>query len=352
MDPDRVGIDPACQIPGQLLRAVIEIEQRLRIVAPYRHRRAVDLDHLDHPPAGGKGDQLTALGGVGQGQLVRTGMRCPQLGDPHLERDAGSAQCLDRTHQPLVPCLPSQQAAAQSHIRALAVVRRRQRAMHVILDEGTLQRATHQVARQPADAQRSRTVRAGRAAHHRADDLVQDAGIGRGGDACAAFVHVYRRSGGRECRATVYHRCAAYTKHIPSPAGGGWVGSFTAGSTLAGICEDAYPTSTPTVSAHAPVGDASRRDAGRDKNLRESASPADSSAAGRDASLLHRWGRPGGSSFAAGSTLAGICEDARPTRSLPHRTSPTTTCARESHAACDACAPSGSPRRPPPCRPS
>ena len=62
-------------------------------------------------------------------------MRCAQLNDADLERDAGGTQGLDRAVQPLIPRFPPQQAAAQSHVRALTGVRSGQRAVRVELDQ-------------------------------------------------------------------------------------------------------------------------------------------------------------------------------------------------------------------------
>ena len=91
--------------------------------------------------------------------------------DPH----ATVGERLHRAGEAFIGRLPAEEAAKEPHVGALAVVGGGERPSPVKLDEGIVEPALHEIASQPADPQGGSAVRARRPAHHRADDVVEDA---------------------------------------------------------------------------------------------------------------------------------------------------------------------------------
>ena len=174
---DFVGIHMLAEVAEKLGAIRIEVKEGLVVVAGQRHGDAINRHDLDHAAAGGDGGQGVPLGRVAERQLVGVGMLCAEVGDPGLDADARLADPAGRLRQPFIGRVPPQQAAQQPHVGPLAFVRGRERAVGVELDENLIDLAVHQVACHPPDAERGRAMRAGRPAHHRPDDVVEDAGI-------------------------------------------------------------------------------------------------------------------------------------------------------------------------------
>ena len=84
---------------------------------------------------------------------------------------------LDNAHgvgQTIVVRFPAQQAAEQTHVGTLGVMRRWQRTVHIKLNQDLVNFTAHEISTEPADAQGSGTMRAGGTAHHGSDNIIKN----------------------------------------------------------------------------------------------------------------------------------------------------------------------------------
>ena len=102
-------------------------------------------------------------------------MRVADIDGLDADRDARVRQRWRGVGEPFVVGLPAEQATEEAHVRALAFVRQRQRALAIKFDEDVGDVAVHEIAGEAADAERGGTVRTRRAAHDGADHVVEDA---------------------------------------------------------------------------------------------------------------------------------------------------------------------------------
>mgnify|MGYP001141114745 CR=1 FL=1 len=130
----------------------VSCHQSFPIVAPDRQGRPVDVDDLDHAPAGGEGDHGMALVGVAQGQPVGVGVGVAEVGDPGLDLDTSPPGGGCGIEQAFVLGIPAHEAAEQAHVRSLAGVGEGQGSLGVEFHQHPGDAAAHQVAGQAADA--------------------------------------------------------------------------------------------------------------------------------------------------------------------------------------------------------
>ena len=149
------------------------------VVTEHGDLGAVDFEHLDGAAAGGDGDHGVLLGRVAESQPVGVGVGGSVGDDLDLDVDARLTDGDRGCHQPGVVRVPAEQAAAEAHVRTLALVGGGQRAVGIVLNQHVCQMTAHQIPGQPADAQRGRAVGTRWPAHDRPDHVVEDAGVGR-----------------------------------------------------------------------------------------------------------------------------------------------------------------------------
>ena len=89
---------------------------------------------LDHPATGRQGDDVVGLAVAHHPDPIRVRMRIVQRGSPYLDARARVPQRRRRIGQTGIVGLPAEQASVQTHVGALALVGRRQRAERVVGD--------------------------------------------------------------------------------------------------------------------------------------------------------------------------------------------------------------------------
>jgi hypothetical protein len=75
-------------------------------------------------------------------------------------------------------CIPSQQTAKQAHVGSLAGVGGRERTRPIHFDKHSFNPSSHQIATDPSDPKRCRTVATGGPSHHRTNHVIENRNIG------------------------------------------------------------------------------------------------------------------------------------------------------------------------------
>ena len=143
-------------------------------IAGEGNRETVHVDNFHHPAARGDGPKKVLLASVAQGEPIGVRVFVAGIHNGDADLHAGVAQRLRRPGEPLIGGVPAHQSAEQAHVRALAFVRRGQRALAVELDQNLLEVGVHQVAGQPPNAQGGGAVGTRWPAHDGANDIVKD----------------------------------------------------------------------------------------------------------------------------------------------------------------------------------
>ena len=118
---------------------------------------------------------LAAVASV-QLEAVGVGVLGPVGDIPNLDSKPGTLEPLLVVEQPLVVLVPTEEAAVETKVGALRLVRRRQRARRVVIDNDLRQLPADQIAAEPADSVPGGAVRTARPAHYRTENVVEDAG--------------------------------------------------------------------------------------------------------------------------------------------------------------------------------
>ena len=114
-------------------------------IAVQRNRHAVDLNDFHHAAAGRDGLEEVRAACVLQRQAISIRMLVMNIDrlNPHLH-----PALLDNAHgvgQTIIVRFPAQQAPEQAHVGTLGVMGRRQRAMHIKLNQHLGNFAAHEV---------------------------------------------------------------------------------------------------------------------------------------------------------------------------------------------------------------
>ena len=153
---------------------LIREQERLCVVAVHGHGKSVNLERLDHAPAGGYGGQHMLLAVIDQHQTVGIGVRCLYGLDLDARMNPRLSQGFVRIGQARIGRVPAQQPPEQPHVRPLAGMGRGQGPIGVKFDEYVPKVAIHQIPGQTPDTQCCGAVGTGRTAHHRPNHVIED----------------------------------------------------------------------------------------------------------------------------------------------------------------------------------
>ena len=153
-----------------------EKNERLAVIALYSNSGTLDFLHDDHATPGRDRLHGSLLIPVAQGQLVGVGMLRAVTHVANLHLDPCLLDFLTEVRKTLIIRFPAHQAAKESQVRSLRLMRGDQCAVGIIFHHHLLQIASHQVTRQSPDPQRGRAVRTRRPPHHGAEHIVEDTG--------------------------------------------------------------------------------------------------------------------------------------------------------------------------------